>query len=185
MLFIRLPGRHAPSVLGANYEYHRKRTDIAHISCLADGLRAPKSTSPWALTHFVRGASLCSGRCDFVDLALNGYGARRVAPLQGSLERRSAPSPTVSRRRLLHQTASDRLPCGGCNAGSRSAAPISQHDRRALIHACQPAGAPCFIRPFCDGPTAGCGLCSVDSAHRSVTLPTEQNYVIGVPSAFP
>jgi len=31
MLFIRLPGRHAPSVLGANYEYHRKRTDIAHI----------------------------------------------------------------------------------------------------------------------------------------------------------
>jgi len=34
MLFIRLPGRHAPSVLGANYEYHRKRTDIAHISCL-------------------------------------------------------------------------------------------------------------------------------------------------------
>jgi len=34
---------------------------------------------------------------DFVDLVQNGFCTRPVAPLQGSIERRFAASPTVSR----------------------------------------------------------------------------------------
>ena len=38
--------------------------------------------------------------CDFVDLVQNGFCTRPVAPLQGSLERRSCTLTTVSRHRI-------------------------------------------------------------------------------------
>ena len=41
-----------------------------------------------------------SPACDFVDLVQNGFCTRPVAPLQGSFERRSCTSTTVSRHRI-------------------------------------------------------------------------------------
>ena len=61
-----------------------------------------------------------SPACDFVDLMQNGFYTRPVGPLQGSFERRSCTSTTVSRHRIHRQTGSRSCfnSCLGAASGS-------------------------------------------------------------------
>ena len=102
--------------------------------------------------HSTSTSSLRSGRCDFVDLVQNGYGARPVAPLQGSLERRSAPSPTVSRRRI-HPP--NRFSSSDDALSSRKSSPSSTIGRRCVpspsMGEGQSEGAPLSLTLSCTG----------------------------------
>ena len=80
----------------------RIRSNTAMQSCEGSALEGAARSSGGALRSFLHenlfgGLSTAS---DFVDLVQNDFCTRPVAPLQGSFERCSCTSPTVSRLRI-------------------------------------------------------------------------------------